>query len=370
MKNKIKYFFISFSVVILSIIKIDGQVSNETQDRWDLKMINEEPIWRNLLVHYFNGEPNKSWFERKSALNDIIINYPRSQWADDAALLLAGGKASFEHDINGAIKDLKKIIDIYPNGSTILTSWDVVFGFTINSTWLMWAPDLVIENADGKMVSYPFDRDNKLSILELEALEYFNHLEKNPNLTKDIAMYAIIQMTLAQNDRVDAIALLEDFVVKNQKISKIKEKDYEASKNKYGYLISNELPNEIYSLWRVHYPVYLLLEHLYQENGEVEKATNLAKKTIKECGTDGWLWFIKLKSSEILEMNNNFELANEQYSDIENSICEKVKSESVRLNELHLQGYAQKPDSFTSWENIAKEKYDFILKKLENKKKK
>jgi hypothetical protein len=370
MKSHIKYIFASLSIIILTLMKTEGQDSNNKIDRWDLKMIGEEPIWRNLLKHYHNGEPNKSWYERKSALNDIIINYPESQWADDASLLMGGGKASFEHDINGAIKDLMKIIDRYPNSSTILTTWEPGFGFELNNTWLMWAPGLVSENAEGKRISHPFDSDNNLSILELEVLEYFNYLEQVPNLTKDIAMFAIIQMTLAQKNTTRAIELLEDFISKNQNLSKIKEKDYKAGHNIYGYLISNESPNEIHPLWRVQYPAHLLLEYLYQEIDNAEKATDLAQKTITECGTDEWLWFLKYNSAEILEKNNNLDVATQQYSIIENNINEKVKNETVRLDELYLLGYSQKPDSISNWDDITKEKYSSILNGVKNKRKK
>ena len=64
--------------------------------RWDLQMIEEAPIWHRLKIHYFKEPVKEYWPKRKTALQSVITQFPASRWADDAALMLAGGQASIE----------------------------------------------------------------------------------------------------------------------------------------------------------------------------------------------------------------------------------------------------------------------------------
>jgi len=222
-----KYYILIFVIILVSSYNL--LYSQNKADRWDIKMIEEAPVWKNLLVNYANTNYSKVWPERKAALQSIIYNYPESQWADDAALFLASGKASFENNISGAIDDLRNIAEKYPNGKTVLCNWTKTDGLMFNDTWLSWAPSLVsMESPD---ITFPFDRDEQISVLENEALVYFNHIEQYPTFTKDLAQYTIALMLLAENDIKGAINQLESFIYKTTDLETIKTADYNASKS-------------------------------------------------------------------------------------------------------------------------------------------
>ena len=141
-----------------------GGQSVANTPRWDLKMIEEAPIWKHLLNSYPYADQARYWPERKAALEQVVMKYPKSQWADDAALVLACGKHDFENDANGAIRDLKNIGSTYPDGQTIVVEWFLGERCEFDDVWLRSQGGLVFLNPDDTIrIAKPFDRAGEIA---------------------------------------------------------------------------------------------------------------------------------------------------------------------------------------------------------------
>jgi tetratricopeptide (TPR) repeat protein len=329
-----------------------GQQFEKKSERWDKRTIEEALIWQNLLVNYWNANYTLYWPERKKALIAIIEKFPDSQWADDAAILLAGGKASIEKDIPGAIEDLKKIIRTYKNASTIIKGWDSERGCLISEAWLMWAPSLVFIN-NNIVKTLPFDRDSNISILENEALAYFEHLERFPQRTKDLAQYIMASMLYKQGDTLNAITELENLLAACPDLSVIRATDYEAAKKPYGYFIECEPPFEVLPIWRVQYEAFFSLIELYKLSERKDKAIELSEKLVAGCSPDGWYWNINRQVGDINSKYGNWDLAAEQYDLSLKGINNLAKVKASELKLLVSNGYLIKHKDPTDWENEA-----------------
>lgn len=350
MKNMKIFIICNFLLFFSFALQAQGNNSNG----WDKQIIEEADIWKNLLVGYIYEDRNSHWPKRKEALTRIISDYPNSKWTDDAELLLAGEKAIMEDDIEGAINELKEIIKKYPSESTIVTSWNYEKGCLISEAWLMWAPGLVSYNEDESIkTSFPFDKDSSISILENEVLTYFEHIQKYPQKTKDVAQYIIALMLrhLGKND--EAISELKNFQNTYPDLSKVKEHDFNAANRPYGYLIENEPPFDEFPIWRVQYAASLLLIELYSQQNDIENVKKLSSKIISECSSDGWYWNINKYAGDIYAKNNLKKQAIEQYDLAINGIKNKSKKKGDRHNVLYQNGYLIKSKDFISWEDEA-----------------
>lgn len=365
--------YITFIIILVllcvfgtaSILKCSEQNSADSVS-WDLRMIKEAPIWKHLLVNYFYADHTIYWPERKEALQKVIEEFPNSRWADDAALLLAGGQASIEGDIKGAINALKKVVHDYPFESTIVTLWDSERGFRLNDAWLMWAPALAFLNQDRTIrSSYPFDRDGMISILEREALTYFDHIEKFPVPTKDVAQLGIASMLQALGDLSGASSELEDLISGYSDLPAINAADREAANKPDGYLIACEPPSDMTPVWRIQYAAYQSLINLYQLQDKKDKAEKLALELVSICSPDGWYWNINRYVGDICAKNDRWDLAAEQYELVLKSVRKSVAYQVQRLQTLYEAGYMIKPDDFISWEDQAFKSQEANIVKLE-----
>lgn len=267
---KTRMFIISYGFVLVAILLVTplsySQGTDPNEQRWDLVMIKEAHIWNNLLKNYAYADHNKFWPDTKASLQQVLTNWPDSRWADDAALMLAGGKASFENDPAGAINDLERIISEYPNGKTVVVGWNSNRGCYLDETWIFCRAGLVSLDSDGSVrFSRPFDRDDKISQKEEEALAYFEHIHKYPRSTKVTAQLVMAQIK-AQNDNIaGAIEVLEE-VTSNcaEYFAATVHADKIAASEKDGYHIRH--------LQRPEFKAYIFLIGYYEGKGKPEKA--------------------------------------------------------------------------------------------------
>jgi len=355
-------YFVSQSSFIAS-----GQQNLLDSVSWDNNIISEAEKWQYLLVNYYSGDRSSSWTERKQALLNLTEKFPNSMWADDAALMLASGQAVIEDDFDGAIVQLRNIISSYPTSETILDRWDSEAGCLIREGWLYWAPICVSFDPDRNIIrTFPFNRDGHICILEHEALTYFEHFAKYPQLTKDVAQYAIASILLDISDISGAIDELENLLIEYPDLSVIRTQDYQAEIKPYGYFIGHEPPYDQMPIWRVQYAACVLLINLYQQVGENEKAISLSLKLASECSPDGWYWKINRFIGDICSENSEWNLAAEQYDLSLKGIRRFVESKSVEMKILHEDGYLVKPIDFVSWKNEAMKPFASTIDQIED----
>ena len=211
---KLKLTFLTLINSILMVVFITSlshamPTGNDTS-RWDMRMINEMPVLEKLLTRYWNNH-TKFWNEIKTALEDIVNNYPESEFIDDALLMLACEKASSEGDIQGAIADLRVLMDRYPMSHTVVMFWEPSRGYIFDHDWM----ELLLTYA-----GMPLDNDGFISANERAVLTYFEHLEKYPRLTKDTAQLIIAKMLEHQGNKNGAISELETIIARHPNLNK------------------------------------------------------------------------------------------------------------------------------------------------------
>jgi tetratricopeptide (TPR) repeat protein len=254
----------------------------------------------------------------------------------------------------------------YPNASTILSGWDSDIGCKINSTWLLWAHRLVSSKRDSiTTLTFPFDKDKDIDILENEALVYFAQLEEYPNLTKDMAQYIIASMLIKKGDISDAILELED-LISTAEISSIRAFDYEAANKPYGYLLGCELPHDMVPIWRVQYDATIKLIELYRIEDNTDKALQLSLELANKSSPDGWYWNINRYAGDICLKMGKYGLAAEQYELSLAGINRMIAIQSDRYERLYEQGNVVKHANFSSWEEEAANLHFGTIKEIED----
>ena len=203
-----------------------------SQLRWDQKHISEYPVYKLLLKSggYGSGviEPMQ-WVtarqrkrdailddeKREPALKEVLKKYSTSEYADDAALLLARARLFYHNDAAGAIGDLYKVIAKYPRGAWIAE--DRVFlkhaglsnvtkkGRPRNG-WYGAMPSR--GNIDAMPKGKGRQEWEEVWKRMQEELVYFEYLEKHPNYTADEARYWIAWIII-QADLKDRMAEAE-----------------------------------------------------------------------------------------------------------------------------------------------------------------
>ena len=338
--------------------------------RWDLRMIEEAPIWDYLLVKYGYAAHAKYWPERKAALQTIVNEVPDSRWADDAALILACGKADFEGDANGAVAALREVIKKYPDGHTIVDEWSPPEGCRLDQAWLMWVGGLVFLNPDRTIgVSRPFDRDGKISQEEREILAYFDHLEKHPKLTIDVAQCFIADKLWRQGKLAGATAELEAIIARHPDLAAINAADRQAAVQADGYLIGHVPPNETTPVWRPEYDAYLWLSGLYQAQGQNDNAVATAVALAEACSADGWYYRLNRRVGDRCAENGRWTEAERQYRLGVQGYRQVVADRAARQEAAEAAGLISKPPDFVeSWEKTILEVWEWkaVLEVLEN----
>jgi hypothetical protein len=299
----------SFILILILMAAGMGLFSTGSDtERWDLRMIKQAPIWKNLMVNYAYADHKKFWPERKKALETILDKYPDSRWTDDAALILACGKASFENDTNGAVAALKKVAETYPNGRTIVVDWSPGNGCRFDDKWVVWQGGLVFLNPDGSIrTAKPFHRHGEISDLEKETLAYFKHLDQFPRSTTVTAQLFISRMLGLKGDTAGAVSVLEKIVSHSAGyLPGINKADRRAASQPHGYHTRNLIT-------RPEYRAYLSLIGYYEKRKQVDKAAAAAGKLLNFCSKDGWLWTLNKTIGNFYERHHMPKQAEEQF---------------------------------------------------------
>ena len=237
-------------------------------------------------------------------------------------------------------------------------------GCGLDEAWLSHR-DLVLLNPDGSIRwSRPFGRDGKISREEREILMYFEHLEKYPRLTKDVAQWIIAQMFCHQGDFVRAISELEAMIARYPNLAAITAADSEAANKPYGYLIGHEFPDESRPIWRPQYSAYIRLMDLYQSQGEKAKAVTTGLALASNCSPDGWHWDINRRVGDLCAKNDRWAEAEKQYQ-LASKGCRKVIEDFISRKEALRE---PPPPGSVSWRQQILEVWSIgtELTKLEN----
>jgi tetratricopeptide (TPR) repeat protein len=314
--------------------------------RWDVQMIEDAPIWHRLRIHYFDNPVKKYWPERKAALQTIINQFPASRGADDAALMLAGGQASIEGDRAGALITLGQVMANYQDGNTVVVGWAPDIGCALDRTWL---ETIVLLSPTGSVSeSRPFDRYGGISKEDLERLAYFEHLEKYPRRTIDVAQLIRAQIRAKEGDFKGAIAELEAIIDKSAELKTLVAIDEQVTRPN----ITHSAPVRIVpflvrlrGVARPQYSAYRYLMHLYQSQKDVKKAMVVGLELANIASPDGREWFINEEIGNLLAKNGRWAKAAEQYQLAVNAYREFVE-ENIVERELANQSL---PSGATSW---------------------
>ena len=307
--------------------------------RWDLRMMAERKIWKEIRL-YYSRNPAERWPERKSRLEKIINQFPASQWADDAALMLAGGQATVDGNTESAIAALRQVMESYPSEHTIVVGWRTYMGCKLDYMWML---------ETGPLLSGPRSRPIRVDVPPSgqmrEILAYFEHLEKYPRRTIDIAQLMIAQMLSSQGDVKGAIAELETIIDRTGDLRTIVAADNQLAKRPNAHLVKSHTPYAFRRVARPQYAAYIDLMHLYQSQSEVEKAIAIGLELANTASPDGSRWSINRSVGDLLAQNGRWAKAEEQYQLAVNAYREFVE-ETIVEKELANQSL---PSSATSW---------------------
>ncbi len=240
--------------------------------RWDQRHLPEYPIYCLLLKRdgVGNGlaEPRQwEWAETRKPLDDdtrepalraLLKKYPDSDYADDAALLLARARLFYHDDAKGAIEQLYAVAAKYPQGHWIAE--DAVFllhAFTPNVT-------RAGEPCDSWFSLPPEERGLSHG---WKTVKYMAYLEQHPNSTADEAHYWIawiIARMQLQHRYPEAEKLLTG-MIEAHRAERRTEKDAQAAES-----LHNDIITEMMS--RPERASHQLLIELYLLQGDHAKA--------------------------------------------------------------------------------------------------
>ena len=352
MKSNIAFSAIFIVLLTLAIASYVAHSEQMGSQRWDLRMIEEAPIWKYLLVNYLYAPADEHWSDRKAALQTILTQFPDSRWADDAARILACGKADFEGDMKGAIAALTEVMEKYPLAHTIVSGWSSGDGCFFDETWIAGRSGLAYLNLDGSIrPGKPFDADGEIPPHKRQFLAYFDHLEKYPRLTKDRAQLFIAQMLRMQGDLAGAIAELEVMVARYADLAVINAADREAAAKPDGYFIGHQFSGEVFPIHRPQYSAYVFLMRLYQSQGEKEKAITTGLTLAAVCSSDGWYSHVNRQVGDLCVENERWAEAEKQYRIALQGVRKLVADRAARKEAAYEVGLISKPPDFVSWEH-------------------
>lgn len=295
-------------IAVLLYLPGSGAAASPDGKRWDLGMLDDASVWTKLLTEYGNAEHRRAWPKRKAALEEIVKNHPESRWADDAALILACGKAGFEDDVRGAIRDLDSVIEKYPHAQTVVEQWAPDIGCRFDETWLMWAGGLAMTGPDGEVVkTRPFGAHGEVGHVEREVLAYFDHLRTCPRSTKATARLLMSQILAFAGERDRAASVLDELLGSAfEYLGIVSAADRNAASKDHGYYIRT-LVN------RPEHRAFLLLVAHHQKQGEAGRVAELATKWVDLCSHDGWLWSIHRHLGNLFSESGMKDEARKQY---------------------------------------------------------
>lgn len=295
--------------------------------RWDQQRIRDYPIYRLLLKKRAVGsgmpeqmqwamakEQGKPFVDpqREKDLAELLSRYPHSEYADDAALLLARARFFYHDDAKGAIEDLYKVISKYPKGTWIAE--DILFlehamisnvtkaGNPRNGGWFGRVPSLQ------DIEKMPTGQRRDVAMEQWAMVQgrqtYFEHWEKNPNLTSEEARYWIAKIILYAGfkDRYnEAINNLQN-VVKAHRADKRAEIDFLEGKKQNGQLIWSKL-------LRTERTCHVELIDLYMKMRDFSEAKQSAEEYLSLYKDHATCYEVHRKAGEAYEALENWSKA-------------------------------------------------------------
>lgn len=356
----IVYFVHFFSVGIQGLFAQE----NNGLKRWDLEIINEAHILSKLLKNYYEGDTEKYWLETKESLEYIINNYQDSRWVDDAFLMLACGQAGIEKDIEQAIMTLEKVIQDYPNESTVVSGWYHWQGrCEFNNVWLSEVVQIICFNDDYSILgTRPYDRDDYISICEKIVLLHFEHLDQYPNLTKDVARYLIAQMLYHSGKILEASLEYEKILPNISVFKQMSDFDLIASKGSYGFLIRGyQIP-----IFRIQYSACMELINIYLSQGDGNKLFNVITKLNSICKPEeGWYWNINQYLGDIYTKCEKWDSAVSNYENALESLQHTIVLKAEHIKKCYEDDclfYIR--DDSESWEDVASKDFANDIHKI------
>jgi len=237
--------------------------------RWDQRYLHEAPVFRLLVKPEGCGGLGPEWYhyqdlqtekpgavltdpEREPGLREMLEKYPDSEYADDAALLLARAKLFYHNDPEGAIRDLYKVIEDYPNGHWIAE----------DGVWLDYiAPTALSGKVPERGRGYGTLRPEAEPEFEWRIITYFEYLENDPHLTVDMAKYWIAQIIISKGLSKRFPEAERNFkeVIEAHRNEGRTAKDREAAKQPHANLISR--------IWRIERKCHQELIRFYARTG-------------------------------------------------------------------------------------------------------
>ena len=327
-----------YSILLVFVIGFTG-MSNFAHgqeirsQRWDLRMEAEIEIWKNIRL--YSSVNSANWPERKSRLEKVINQFPTSQWADDAILILVGEQAVVDGNTESAIAALRQVMESYPLEHTIVGGWSRDQGCRLDHFWLMSTVPLLSRSRSGH-------RGDQW----LEIIAYFEHLEKYPRRTVDVAQLMIAQMLYSQGNVKGAIAELEEIIDREEDLRTIVVADNQLPKRPNAHLVKSYTSyGFLQEVTRPQYSAYYYLMHLYQSQSEVKKAIATGLELANIASPDGRYWSMNQSVGDLLAKNGRWTKAEEQYQLAVNAYREFVE-ETIAEKELSNQSL---PAGATSW---------------------
>ena len=217
--------------------------------------------------------PAEAWPVRPfvTALRDVVEHRPSSPFADDAALILARGRMLWYNDVNGALQELHKVVQDYPDGHWVAE----------DEKWLVFTHPLLQAVFRGE----PLDPDTTPGLQGAIV----NHIAVySPNYTVDEA-YMTIAMFYAEGYAKPPESQVEYY---NKVIERHAEKNRFAEDLKFLETICYYPQG--YQDWIVRHEDVALLKLMgyYQSKGDIPNALLYARRYIEKmnghpfrCGT-------------------------------------------------------------------------------------
>jgi hypothetical protein len=241
----------------------------------------------------------REWPNKRRQLEAAIAQFPDSPYADDIALAIGCGIASYEDDLEGSVKAFREVQKRYPDGKSILSYWwPNSSRWHFDSEWLYRAPGVVQRRRDGSRVARPFGRGtDNLDPRERAALAYFHHLEAWPRHTRDLAQWYIVHALRAAGDESAALQELAKFCELNEdKMAEFNRADREASSRAEGHLILG--------IMRPCVGAHLELSEMLLAQGKTEDAIAVGKRLVERVSWDGWHWTANKKLGDLYLARN------------------------------------------------------------------
>ncbi len=322
--NKITLLIIlilSLGQAVYALDNANGNSKVQTADRWDIKVVKEADQWVGITPGpaMAIGLNDRWWKEEKTILLHRLEKFPDCSFSDDIDLLLATGLIYYDKDYDTAEERINKICSKYPDGTIYMLSPSLDPFDPFDKIWRLYSP-IIVSMKHGKIHNIRLFMNNPG---ETSALHYFNHIQKYPNRTHDLATLLSTKLMIIKNKGNDSKIILQKFMWKNQvSFLEIHNADKGAAEEEYGVYIFN--------IERVFTADAKFLALELKKNGELDQAISVLESFTKKFCDGGWYSsFNELLGDFYLEKGGeeNAKKAAQQYILAEQGWLEEKKNE-------------------------------------------